>query len=118
MRANSQAMTLFMWRSVSPRHPRRKPHESVRDKRWKMSDSAIPRRSACRSSESKAHCPPHVRTLWRVGVRPERVVVTAGLSAGFVLAFLALLDQGYSLGLPSPGYPCYCQILKALNVRP
>ena len=53
-----------------------------------------------------------------VGVRPERVVVTAGLSAGFVLAFLALLDQGYSLGLPSPGYPCYCQILKALNVRP
>ena len=53
-----------------------------------------------------------------VGVRPERVVVTAGLSAGFVLAFLALLDQGYSLGLPSPGYPCYRQILKALNVRP
>jgi aspartate/methionine/tyrosine aminotransferase len=46
------------------------------------------------------------------------VVVTAGLSAGFVLAFLALLDQGYSLGLPSPGYPCYRQILKALNVRP
>ena len=53
-----------------------------------------------------------------VGVRPERVVGTAGLSAGFVRAFLALLDQGYSLGLPSPGYPCYRQILKALNVRP
>jgi len=53
-----------------------------------------------------------------VGVRPERVVVTAGLSAGFVLAFLALLDQGYSLGLPSPGYPCYRQILTALKVRP
>ncbi len=45
-------------------------------------------------------------------------MVTAGLSAGIVLAFLALLDQGYSLGLPSPGYPCYRQILKALNVRP
>jgi aspartate/methionine/tyrosine aminotransferase len=53
-----------------------------------------------------------------VAVRPERVVVTTGSSAGFVLAFLALLDQGDSLGLPSPGYPCYRQILKALNVRP
>ncbi len=53
-----------------------------------------------------------------VAVRPERVVVTAGSSAGFVLAFLALLDQGDSLGLPSPGYPCYRQILKALSIRP
>jgi aspartate/methionine/tyrosine aminotransferase len=53
-----------------------------------------------------------------VAVRPERVVVTAGSSAGFVLAFLALLDEGDRLGLPSPGYPCYRQILKVLNARP
>jgi aspartate/methionine/tyrosine aminotransferase len=53
-----------------------------------------------------------------VAVRPERVVVTAGSSAGFVLAFLALLDEGDRLGLPSPGYPCYRQILRALNARP
>jgi aspartate/methionine/tyrosine aminotransferase len=53
-----------------------------------------------------------------VAIRPERVVVTAGSSAGFVLAFLALLDEGDRLGLPSPGYPCYRQILKALNARP
>jgi aspartate/methionine/tyrosine aminotransferase len=52
-----------------------------------------------------------------VAVRPERVVVTAGSSAGFVLAFLALLDQGDSLDLPSPGYPCYRQISKALSPR-
>src|SRR5688572_2815818 len=53
-----------------------------------------------------------------VGVSPERVVVTSGSSAGFVLAFLVLLDQGTALGLPSPGYPCYRQILKALGVKP
>jgi aspartate/methionine/tyrosine aminotransferase len=53
-----------------------------------------------------------------VSVSPERVVVTAGSSAGFVLAFLAILDAGDALGLPSPGYPCYRQILKALGVRP
>ena len=56
----------------------------------------------------------------RYGVRvgPERVVVTAGSSAGFVLAFLALLEPGDAFGLPSPGYPCYRQILKALGLRP
>ena len=46
---------------------------------------------------------------YRVSVRPERVVVTAGSSAGFVLAFLAVLDSGDTLLLPSPGYPCYRQ---------
>jgi aspartate/methionine/tyrosine aminotransferase len=50
-----------------------------------------------------------------VSVSPERVVVTTGSSAAFVLAFLALFDTGASVGLTSPGYPCYRQILKALG---
>ena len=53
-----------------------------------------------------------------VSIAPERVVVTSGSSAGFVLAFLALFDVGASIGLPSPGYPCYRQIASALGVRP
>ena len=53
-----------------------------------------------------------------VSVQPERVVVTSGSSAGFILAFLALFDQGDAVGLPSPGYPCYRQILKALGASP
>ena len=52
-----------------------------------------------------------------VSVPPERVVVTAGSSAGFVLAFLALLAPGDALMLPSPGYPCYRHILKVLGAR-
>jgi len=53
-----------------------------------------------------------------VGVAPERVVVTSGSSAGFVLAFLAVLDAGDTMLLPSPGYPCYRHILKALGAKP
>jgi aspartate/methionine/tyrosine aminotransferase len=53
-----------------------------------------------------------------VHVGPGRIAVTAGSSAGFVLAFLALLEHGDAFGLPSPGYPCYRQILKALGLRP
>ncbi len=52
-----------------------------------------------------------------VSISPERVVVTTGSSAAFVLAFLALFDTGASVGLTSPGYPCYRQILKALGCK-
>jgi len=60
----------------------------------------------------------YLKDRYGVRVGPERVIVTAGSSAGFVLAFLAILEHGETIGLPSPGYPCYRQILKALGFRP
>ncbi len=60
----------------------------------------------------------YYRERYDVGVAPERVVVTSGSSAGFVLAFLAVLDAGDTMLLPSPGYPCYRHILKALGAKP
>jgi aspartate/methionine/tyrosine aminotransferase len=60
----------------------------------------------------------YMSARYGVAVSAERVVVAAGSSAGFVLAFLATLAPGDALGLPSPGYPCYRQILKALGLRP
>ena len=53
-----------------------------------------------------------------VAVSPERVIVTAGSSAAFVLGFIALFDVGAKVGLPSPGYPCYRHILTALGQAP
>ena len=50
-------------------------------------------------------------------VAPERIAVTAGSSAAFVLAFLSLFDVGDTVALPSPGYPCYRHILSALGQR-
>ena len=47
----------------------------------------------------------------------ERVVITSGSSAGFVLAFLAVFNAGDAVALPSPGYPCYRHILSALGHR-
>ncbi len=60
----------------------------------------------------------HYRQRYGVEVPPERIVVTTGSSAGFVLAFLALFDVGARVGLPSPGYPCYRHILTALGQIP
>ena len=53
-----------------------------------------------------------------VAVAPERVVVTTGSSAGFVLAFLSLFDAGARVGVPQPGYPAYRSILAALDLVP
>ncbi len=60
----------------------------------------------------------HYRDTYGVAVAPERVVVTAGSSAAFVLAFLAAFDSGARVALPSPGYPCYRHILTALGCVP
>jgi aspartate/methionine/tyrosine aminotransferase len=60
----------------------------------------------------------HYRERYGVSVDPERVVVTTGSSAGFVLAFLSLFDVGARVALPSPGYPCYRHVLSALGQVP
>ena len=51
-------------------------------------------------------------------VDPQRVVVTMGSSGAFILAFLALFDVGARVALPSPGYPCYRHIVRALGLEP
>jgi aspartate/methionine/tyrosine aminotransferase len=43
----------------------------------------------------------------RHGRRPENCLVTAGVSGGLVLAFLALLDPGDEILLPDPGFMMY-----------
>lgn len=60
----------------------------------------------------------HYSDTYAIDVPAERIVVTTGSSAGFILAFLALFDHGDAVALPSPGYPCYRQILRALGQRP
>jgi aspartate/methionine/tyrosine aminotransferase len=54
-------------------------------------------------------------TRYGVTVHPEDVVVTTGSTGGFLLAFLACFDVGDRVVVPSPGYPCYRNILSALG---
>jgi len=51
-------------------------------------------------------------------LNPERIVITSGSSAGFILSFTALFDAGARVGIGAPGYPSYRQILKALDLVP
>ncbi len=51
-------------------------------------------------------------------VSAERIVVTTGSSAGFLLAFLSLFDAGARLALADPGYPSYRNILASVDIEP
>jgi aspartate/methionine/tyrosine aminotransferase len=54
----------------------------------------------------------------RVEVDPQRIVVTTGSSAAFMLAFLALFEAGDRVAVAVPGYPPYRHILSALGCEP
>ncbi len=60
----------------------------------------------------------HYSESYGVAVAPERVIVTTGSSAGFILAFLAMFEPGERVAIASPGYPPYRHILTALGCEP
>ena len=60
----------------------------------------------------------HYRDAYGVDVPAERIVVTTGSSAAFILAFLALFEPGDKVALAVPGYPPSRHILTALGCEP
>jgi aspartate/methionine/tyrosine aminotransferase len=53
-----------------------------------------------------------------VEVDPARILITAGASGAFVVAFLACFEPGARVGVTEPGYPCYRNDLSAFGVTP
>lgn len=60
----------------------------------------------------------HYQEAHGVAVAPERVIVTTGSSAGFILAFLSMFEPGDRVAVAIPGYPPYRHILRALGCEP
>ncbi len=58
------------------------------------------------------------RDWYGLDLDPNRVVVTAGSSCGFILAFASLFDNGERVAIGEPGYPSYRNILKSLGLVP
>lgn len=59
----------------------------------------------------------HYEDWYGLAVDPGRIVVTQGASGAFTLAFLACFDVGDRVVVPSPGYPCYRNTLRALGIE-
>ncbi|HJQ58474.1 MAG TPA: pyridoxal phosphate-dependent aminotransferase [Vineibacter sp.] len=60
----------------------------------------------------------HYADWYGVTLEPQRVIVTTGSSAGFLMAFLAAFDAGARVAMAAPGYPPYRNILAALGLLP
>ena len=60
----------------------------------------------------------HYATQYSQSVNPDRIVITTGSSAAFLLSFLALFDPGSRVAIASPGYPAYRNIMRVLNIEP
>ncbi|SDC88361.1 aminotransferase class I/II-fold pyridoxal phosphate-dependent enzyme [Actinokineospora iranica] len=65
--------------------------------------------------ELRAAIAGHYASRYAVDVSAQDVVVTAGSSGGFLLAFLSAFDAGDRVALARPGYPAYRNILSALG---
>jgi aspartate/methionine/tyrosine aminotransferase len=59
----------------------------------------------------------HYLDYYGVTLSPERICVTTGSSAAFLLTFLAAFDPGDKVAILRPGYPCYRNILGALGIE-
>ena len=54
---------------------------------------------------------------YNLDLNHNRIIITSGSSAGFILSFSSLFDAKDRVGICSPGYPSYRQILKAQDLE-
>jgi aspartate/methionine/tyrosine aminotransferase len=60
----------------------------------------------------------HYSESYGLQVEPQRILLTAGASAGLVAAFAALFQPGDSVAVVIPGYPAYRNTLSAMGLEP
>jgi aspartate/methionine/tyrosine aminotransferase len=66
----------------------------------------------------RARIAQHYSDVYGLSIGADRVVVTTGSSAGFILAFLSMFEPGDRVAVANPGYPPYRHILTALGCEP
>ena len=83
-----------------------------------LADGRVPYTAALGTTGLRERITRDYGESYGVAVDPDRIVVTTGSSAGFVLAFLALFEPGDRVAVALPGYPPYRHILSALGCEP
>jgi len=67
------------------------------------------------SLRERLHC--HYLEWYNTDIPSSRIAITMGASGAFTLAFLACFEPGDRVVVPTPGYPCYRNVLRALGVE-
>ena len=111
-----RAATSSTWRSASRRRRRRRRRSRRRRRR---SSRPLGYTETLGIPSLRARIARHyARHLRRRRLDADRVVVTTGSSAGFILAFLSMFEPGDRVAIANPGYPPYRHILTALGCEP
>lgn len=71
--------------------------------------------SATGLPELRAAIARHYRTIYKVDVAPERIIVTAGASGALLLACAALVEKGAEVLMSDPSYPCNRHFVAAFD---
>jgi aspartate/methionine/tyrosine aminotransferase len=59
----------------------------------------------------------HYKNKYKKEVSIENIAITSGASAGIFMALITLFDSGSVIAVPSPGYPCYRNIINTLGLK-
>src|SRR3979411_2217086 len=94
------------------------PKTALAAARAALDDGRIDYNAALGIPSLRARIARHYRDTYGASVDPERIVVTAGSSGGFILAFLSMFEPGDRVAVTVPGYPPYRHILTALGCEP
>jgi aspartate/methionine/tyrosine aminotransferase len=65
----------------------------------------------------KQHLAQYYKTYYDIIIPSDRIVVTTGSSGAFLLSFLSVFEAGDKVGITSPSYPAYKNILRALGIE-
>jgi aspartate/methionine/tyrosine aminotransferase len=69
-------------------------------------------------SSLRARIAQHYAEIYDLPISADRIIVTTGSSAGFIMAFLSMFEPGDRVAIANPGYPPYRHILTALGCEP
>jgi aspartate/methionine/tyrosine aminotransferase len=83
-----------------------------------LDDARLDYTSALGLPSLRARIARHYRDTYGCAVDAERIVVTTGSSAAFILGFLTMFEPGDRVAITVPGYPPYRHILTALGCEP
>lgn len=93
------------------------PRPAVESLTAAMAQGALGYTDALGLPELRARISQLYKDWYGVDVSADRIVITAGSSAAFQLAFISLFDSGEKVAIGDPSYPSYRNILKALDIE-
>lgn len=94
------------------------PKRAIAAARAALADGRLGYTQALGIPSLRARIARHYADRHGLDLDPDRIAVTTGSSAGFILAFLTLFEAGDRIAVAVPGYPPYRHILAALGCEP